>query len=99
MANQNELFCSYAALLLADAEVDVTVSSTPYHLTPPYSIFPPSAAYRPLDPSPVPIDLAVSPYFVRVQADNLNKVIAAAGGKVPTYYTAIYEKVCSSPEY
>jgi len=28
-----------------------------------------------------------------LQADNLNNAIKAAGGKVPAYYTAIFEKV------
>merc|ERR1719238_823516 len=52
MDNKNELLCSYAALLLADAEKDVT-------------------------------------------ADNLNTVIKAAGGSVPAYYSAIFEKVAT----
>jgi len=42
--------CAYAALLLADSEVEVT-------------------------------------------ADNLNSCISAAGGSVPGYYTALFEKV------
>merc|ERR1711918_158137 len=50
--SKNELLCGYAALMLADAEVDVT-------------------------------------------ADNMNAAIKAAGGSVPAYYTALYEKVNS----
>jgi len=50
MENKNELMCAYAALLLADSEVEVT-------------------------------------------ADNLNSCISAAGGSVPGYYTALFEKV------
>merc|ERR1712072_63207 len=50
MENQNELLCSYASLILASAEADVT-------------------------------------------ADNINALIKAAGGKVPAYYPALWEKV------
>merc|ERR1712146_395949 len=47
-----DLLCGYAALMLADGEVDVT-------------------------------------------ADNLNAAIKAAGGSVPAYYAALFEKAAS----
>merc|ERR1712100_938126 len=53
MENKNEMLCSYAALMLADAEIDIT-------------------------------------------ADNLNTAIGAAGGSVPAYYAAIFEKVAAA---
>merc|ERR1712146_530677 len=47
---QNELLCSYASLILASADMDVT-------------------------------------------ADNINSLVGAAGGSVPSFYPALFEKV------
>merc|ERR1712205_163055 len=48
--NKNELLCSYATLILASAEMDVT-------------------------------------------ADNINTLVKSAGGSVPAFYPALFEKV------
>merc|ERR1719421_224370 len=50
MENKNDLLCSYASLILASAEMDVT-------------------------------------------ADNINSLVKAAGGSVPAFYPALFEKV------
>merc|ERR1719253_2121936 len=48
--DNNELLCSYASLILANADMDVT-------------------------------------------ADSINALVKAAGGKVPSFYPALFEKV------
>jgi len=52
MENKNELLCSYAALMLADAEIDVTVTNhaTPNPQPSPAALSDPAATLFSLEP-------------------------------------------------